>query len=96
MINDTTSTFKSLVLINPYSHVDKGMKKSLVSLVESIKKDGNNLVLLDHILHSSELMANIVEVTMNELRMTDGVGKPKKWEWSTSGREKMRICQGIL
>jgi alpha-beta hydrolase superfamily lysophospholipase len=64
MINDTTSTMKSLILVNPYSHIDKGMKKSLFTSLEAIKNSlssdtqhpQNTLVLLDHILHSSELI----------------------------------------
>jgi alpha-beta hydrolase superfamily lysophospholipase len=59
MINDTTSTFKSIILVNPYSHIDKVIRKSLLSALESMKSNEsgdfeNDLVLLDHIIHSSE------------------------------------------
>jgi len=30
MMNDASSTFKSLVLVNPYSHTDPGMRRSMM------------------------------------------------------------------
>lgn len=54
---------KSLILVNPYSHIDTVMVKSLNQAMEGIKGVENSLVLLDHLLHSSEMMPNMLGLT---------------------------------
>lgn len=100
MLNDTTSTLKSLILINPYSHTDKGMRKSIMASLECVKmnqgdENRNDLVLFDHILHSSEHNPEYTgnaDATLEAFKATKERLEHKPWEWNSTLKEKTLMC----
>ena len=52
MLNDTTSTLKSLILLNPYNHFEKLVSTTMKQAIVGTKSGLQTNLLLDHMLHS--------------------------------------------
>lgn len=76
MLNDTSSTLKSLILINPYIYIDNVMRKSIDFAIEGIRNIEHNLLFLDNLLHSKE----------DSISLFSTKSKPK-WDWPLVSKE---------
>ena len=82
LLNDTTSTLRSLALVNPYTHLDAGMSASLHQALEGLRSRQHSMLLLDNMLHSSE----------NQEKTLELLGP---WQWPAGTREQILISYGL-
>jgi hypothetical protein len=57
MLNDQSSLLRSLILVNPYTNIDQGLKHQLHTLKESCENTDQG-ILLSHMIHVKKAIPN--------------------------------------